>query len=114
MKVSLEFAKRELINSVYPQTTSKYSSVPPRGVEYGDSEIRHKGSVRFDPVTGESGRAATRVSVRLSYVPPVGAFGHAVAAMFGADQIARRRCSANIDPLPQARQPNAGRSHISV
>src|SRR4051812_33471681 len=52
----------------------------------GDSEIRHKGSVRFDPIPGPSaGRGGTRGSVRLSYVPPVGAFGHAVAAMFGAD-----------------------------
>jgi uncharacterized membrane protein len=27
----------------------------------------------------------TRVSVELSYIPPAGAFGHAVATMFGAD-----------------------------
>jgi uncharacterized membrane protein len=52
----------------------------------GKSQVRHKGSVRFDPMPGgTAGRGRTRVSVRLSYVPPVGAFGHAVAAMFGAD-----------------------------
>src|ERR1700682_1763093 len=50
----------------------------------GNSQVRHNGSVRFDPYPGgTAGR--TRVSVRLSYVPPAGAFGHAVAAMFGAD-----------------------------
>jgi uncharacterized membrane protein len=50
----------------------------------GNSQVRHNGSVRFDPYPG--GRAGrTRVSVRLSYVPPAGAFGHAVAALFGAD-----------------------------
>jgi uncharacterized membrane protein len=50
----------------------------------GNSQVRHNGSVRFDPYPGgTAGR--TRVSVRLSYVPPAGAFGHAVAALFGAD-----------------------------
>jgi uncharacterized membrane protein len=49
-----------------------------------DSEIRHRGSVRFDP-SSRSGRAYTRVTVRLNYEPPAGAFGHAVAVLFGAD-----------------------------
>ncbi len=46
-----------------------------------DSDVRHSGVVRFQG-NGDSG---TRVSVQLSYIPPAGAFGHAVAAMFGAD-----------------------------
>ena len=46
-----------------------------------DSDVRHEGSVTFE-TNGDSG---TRVSVRLSYVPPAGAFGHAVASIFGAD-----------------------------
>ena len=29
--------------------------------------------------------SVTRVTVQLNYRPPAGAFGHAVAAMFGAD-----------------------------
>jgi uncharacterized membrane protein len=33
----------------------------------------------------ENGDGGTRVSVALSYLPPAGAFGHAVAAVFGAD-----------------------------
>jgi uncharacterized membrane protein len=37
--------------------------------------------VRFEP----NGDGGTRVSVELSYIPPAGAFGHAVAAIFGAD-----------------------------
>lgn len=46
-----------------------------------DSDVRHHGAVRF----AESGDGGTRVSVELSYIPPAGAFGHAVAAIFGAD-----------------------------
>ena len=51
----------------------------------GDSQIRHTGSVRFEACANGSSHGATRVTVRLSYEPPAGAFGHAVAALFGAD-----------------------------
>jgi len=44
------------------------------------SAVKHEGCVRFEP----SGRG-TRVTVQLRYVPPGGAFGHAVARLFGAD-----------------------------
>ena len=46
-----------------------------------DSDVRHEGAVRF-VATSDGG---TRLSVHLSYLPPAGAFGHAVATMFGAD-----------------------------
>ena len=46
-----------------------------------DSDVRHSGTVRF----AHNGDSGTRVSVELSYIPPAGAFGHAVAAIFGAD-----------------------------
>ena len=46
-----------------------------------DSEVKHEGSVQFEP----NGSGGTRLTVRMSYVPPAGAFGHAVAVMFGAD-----------------------------
>jgi uncharacterized membrane protein len=46
-----------------------------------DSDVRHDGAVRF-VATSDGG---TRLSVHLSYLPPAGAFGHAVATMFGAD-----------------------------
>ena len=46
-----------------------------------DSDVRHEGAVRFVGTTD----GGTRVSVELSYIPPAGAFGHAVAAIFGAD-----------------------------
>ncbi len=46
-----------------------------------DSAVRHSGSVRF----AANGAGGTRVMVRLSYLPPAGAFGHAVAVLFGAD-----------------------------
>jgi uncharacterized membrane protein len=47
----------------------------------GASDVRHHGTVRFTA----NGDGGTQVSVRLSYLPPAGAFGHAIAAMFGAD-----------------------------
>jgi uncharacterized membrane protein len=46
-----------------------------------DSAVKHEGYVRFEP----NGLAGTRLTVRLRYVPPGGAFGHAVATIFGAD-----------------------------
>src|SRR3954468_23318905 len=67
--------------------TAEVTRVVPRQlIEWraaGGSEIRHEGSVRFDP--SANGRNGTRVTVRLRYFPPAGAFGHAVAALFGAD-----------------------------
>jgi uncharacterized membrane protein/osmotically-inducible protein OsmY len=67
--------------------TAEVTRVVPRQlIEWraaGGSEIRHEGSVRFDSST--NGRNGTRVTVRLRYFPPAGAFGHAVAALFGAD-----------------------------
>jgi uncharacterized membrane protein len=44
------------------------------------SAVKHEGCVRFEP-----SRGGTRVTVQLHYVPPGGAFGHAVASLFGAD-----------------------------
>jgi len=46
-----------------------------------DSAVRHHGAVRFEPLAD----GGTRVSVQLSYLPPAGGFGHAVATLFGAD-----------------------------
>jgi len=45
------------------------------------SMVEIAGQVRFQPLSNER----TRVDVRLSYAPPAGAVGHAVAALFGAD-----------------------------
>jgi len=45
-----------------------------------DSEVKHAGEVRFAPEDG-----GTRLMVRLYYLPPAGALGHAVASLFGAD-----------------------------
>lgn len=46
-----------------------------------DSQVHHAGFVRFD----ENWDGSTRVSVQMSYVPPAGALGHAVAQLFGVD-----------------------------
>lgn len=45
-----------------------------------DAPVQHAGEVHFEPeLTG------TRVSVHMSYAPPAGVFGHAVASLFGAN-----------------------------
>ncbi|HZT62579.1 MAG TPA: SRPBCC family protein [Burkholderiales bacterium] len=44
------------------------------------SAVKHEGFARFEP-----DGSGTRVTVQLRYVPPGGAFGHAVASLFGAD-----------------------------
>jgi len=46
-----------------------------------DSQVHSAGFVRFD----ENRDGSTRVSVQMSYVPPAGAVGHAVAQIFGVD-----------------------------
>jgi uncharacterized membrane protein len=46
-----------------------------------DSAVKHEGWVRFEA----NGHGGSRITIRLCYVPPGGAFGHAVAALFGAD-----------------------------
>lgn len=58
--------------------------IPDRLIEWraaAGSVVRHDGSVRFDPGNGNG----TRITVRLRYFPPAGEFGHAIAALFGAD-----------------------------
>jgi uncharacterized membrane protein len=45
------------------------------------STVEQKGVVRFRP----DGDEKTVVDVRLSYYPPAGAIGHAIASLFGAD-----------------------------
>ncbi len=44
------------------------------------SSVEHAGLLRFEPTQG-----GTRVLVTMSYTPPAGALGHAVARLFGAD-----------------------------
>jgi uncharacterized membrane protein len=46
-----------------------------------DSQVQSTGFVRFD----ESRDGSTRVSVQMSYLPPAGVMGHAVAQLFGVD-----------------------------
>lgn len=44
------------------------------------SAIEHAGLLRFEPTEG-----GTRVLVTMSYTPPAGAIGHAIARLFGTD-----------------------------
>ncbi|MBZ2209474.1 SRPBCC family protein [Massilia soli] len=48
------------------------------------ADIEQSGSVEF-----QSSRGGTRVTVRMSYVPPAGALGHGLAAMIGSDPESR-------------------------
>ena len=45
------------------------------------SQIENSGQVRFDVNPDGS----TRITIRMSYNPPAGMVGHAVASLFGAD-----------------------------
>jgi len=63
----------ELVKSE-PNALIEWRSTP-------DSDVKHEGEVRFAP-TDDGG---TRINVRMCYLPPAGALGHAVAAIFGAD-----------------------------
>jgi uncharacterized membrane protein len=45
------------------------------------SPITHAGVIQFQP----NDNGGTRIHIRMCYVPPAGVFGHAVAALFGAD-----------------------------
>jgi uncharacterized membrane protein len=45
------------------------------------SVVEHAGSIRFKDNRNDT----TRVDITMSYVPPAGAVGHAVAALFGRD-----------------------------
>jgi uncharacterized membrane protein len=63
----------ELVEMV-PESLLKWRST-------SDSAVKHEGWVRFEA----NGHGGSRITVRLCYVPPGGAFGHAVAALFGAD-----------------------------
>src|SRR5262249_48346927 len=45
------------------------------------SVVRTQGEVRFTPKPD----GATRVDIHMSYTPPAGVIGHAIASLFGAD-----------------------------
>ncbi len=49
------------------------------------SEVEHSGMAQFEEV----GEDTTRVHVRMTYIPPAGALGHALASLFGADPKSR-------------------------
>ncbi|MBA4158930.1 MAG: SRPBCC family protein [Gemmatimonadetes bacterium] len=57
-----------------PNEVISWKSVP-------GSPIANAGTVRFQP----NERGGTRVDVRMTYNPPAGALGHAVASFFGVD-----------------------------
>ena len=44
------------------------------------AEVQQSGSIQFEPI-----HSGTRVTVRMSYQPPAGAVGHALASLLGSD-----------------------------
>lgn len=69
---SVEFQSR--ITQDIPNEVIAWETLP-------DSEVRHSGFVRFD----QNRDGGTRVTVQMTYVPPAGVVGHAVAQLFGVD-----------------------------
>lgn len=67
----------EVTRSV-PDELFSWKTLPGSGVE-------HAGSVQFEEV----GEDTTRVHVHMSYMPPAGVLGHAVASLLGADPKSR-------------------------
>ena len=69
---TVEFQSR--ITQDIPNDSIAWETLP-------DSQVQSSGFVRFD----ENRDGSTRVTVQMSYVPPAGAVGHAVAQLFGVD-----------------------------
>jgi len=70
--IPFEFQSR--ISQDIPNDSIAWETLP-------DSQVHSAGFVRFDGNRDGS----TRVTVQMSYVPPAGAVGHAVAQLFGVD-----------------------------
>ena len=69
---TVEFQSR--VTQDIPNDTIAWETLP-------DSQVRSSGFVRFD----ENRDGSTRVTVQMTYVPPAGVAGHAVAQLFGVD-----------------------------
>ena len=69
---SLSFAA--VVTAFIPNQLLAWKSAP-------GEPIRHAGVVRFDP----DAAGGTRIGIQMTYNPPAGALGHAVAALFGVD-----------------------------
>jgi uncharacterized membrane protein len=62
------------IETLEPEQLLAWRSLP-------GSVVQNAGVARFE----ENPDGSTRLDIRLSYNPPAGALGHAVASLFGAD-----------------------------
>jgi uncharacterized membrane protein len=62
-----------MVTEMRPNRVIAWESVP-------GSDVYNAGRVRFEPVDG-----ATRIDVFMTYNPPGGVAGHAIASLFGAD-----------------------------
>ena len=69
---TVEFQSRVIQDS--PNDIIAWETLP-------DSQVRSAGFVRFD----ENRDGSTRVTVQMTYLPPAGVAGHAVAQLFGVD-----------------------------
>jgi uncharacterized membrane protein len=69
---TVEFQSR--VTQDIPNDTIAWETLP-------DSQVRSSGFVRFD----ENRDGSTRVTVQMTYIPPAGVAGHAIAQLFGVD-----------------------------
>jgi uncharacterized membrane protein len=83
------------VTELVPNEALAWTTVP-------GSRVQHAGIVRFQ----RGGEGRTRLSIRISYNPPAGALGHALAALLGADP--ERRLQASL--LRMKRLIESGRS----
>ncbi len=81
-----------------------------------DSLVQHIGMIRFMP----EGEDATRVDIHLSYTPPGGAIGHAVATLFDADpkreldeDLARMKTMIETGRLPHDAARRDGKTYMT-
>lgn len=63
-----------IVTKAVPNAVLAWKTVP-------GAVLQHAGIIRFEP----EGPEATRLHFRMSYNPPAGAIGHAIAACFGGD-----------------------------
>jgi uncharacterized membrane protein len=81
-----------------------------------DCPVQHWGVVRFDA----NGYGGTRVNIRLSYLPPAGVVGHALASLFRSDpksemdqDLMRMKTAIETGHLPHDAAMRAGQRSLS-
>jgi len=81
-----------------------------------NAAVRHAGSIRFEPRNG-----GTRLEIQLTYSPPGGALGHALARLFGADpktelddDLLRLKSFLETGKMPKDTAARVSQQHLSM